>query len=499
MPPSLLLDKLKRGRRKTRLPEDHDSTNDVTPQRVSTPRNMLRSLSAVANRTFHIPSLSSQRVEMPGTQNLVLSSGTNDPVYYHLADPPGPEASVILAGTCLLPVDIGAYTKAGWHLVPDQSGSGHPLRVRKPNQDSFDVQAPVPGDGVYTAVFDGHGGHGREASQLVRNVVPKLLRDNILSFAERSVKAVGNEKRRCFVRAFSRAFCDAEQYLREEDHCIDHAFSGTTATCCWLDGLELFCAWVGDSRCVLARRKSERENFSNSRHRISKSEKNTEYVVAVDLSWDQKPARRDEKKRVRAAGGRVTRWQAGSGPQRVWLPEEWLPGLAMTRSIGDTILSRYGVVAQPELTMTKIGSLEEFYVVASDGVWEFMSSEEVVDFVWKQKCGGVDAEQAAKNLVDEAIRHWTEREMVVDDTTAVVVYLDKRKGKTESVIGDNADDGKTRSLSVRLRRGKSVERGETIRAGDPWLVGGNGKLESFMKDGMDEDDEGTVDNVKMKV
>lgn len=492
MPPGLLLDKLKRVRRKGRLLEDDESSNDALPQRISTPRGMLRSLSAVANRTFHLPGLSSQRGEALGTRTLFSSDGANNSEYYHLADPPGPEASFIVADTLSPPIDVGACTKAGWHLVPDQSGSGHPLRARKPNQDSFDVQAPVLGNGLYVAVFDGHGGHGREASQLVRNIVPKLLRDYIMAYIQRPAKPGASDKRRCFARAFSRAFSDAEQYLQEEEHGVDHAFSGTTATCCWLDGLELFCAWVGDSRCVLARRKWTSGDSATSHQRDSKRDESTEYVVAVDLSWDQKPVRKDEKKRVRAAGGRVTRWQAGSGPQRVWLPEEWLPGLAMTRSIGDTILSKYGVVSQPELTVTKIGGLEEFYVLASDGVWEFMSSDEVVDFVWKQKSAGVGAEQASKNLVVEAVRRWTEREMVVDDTTAVVVYLDVGKGRTESIFGANVDDSKTRSLSIRLRRGKSVDRGE-VRAGDPWLVAGNGKLESFMGDGRNEDDDSNLE------
>lgn len=480
MPPSLLLDKLKKGRRKTRPSMDADSTPDLGPQRLATPRNMLRSLSAVANRTFHLPHLTTQRVESPSdVRNIVSPTDSEQPDYYHLAEPPGPEASFIYSETSSLPIEVGACTKAGWHLVPDQNGSSHPVRARKPNQDSFDVQAPVPGDGLYTAVFDGHGGHGRETSQVVRNIVPKLLLDQLSSSAERPIRAGGVEKRRHFVRAFSRAFTDAETNLTMDGNGIEHAFSGTTATCCWLDGSDLFCAWVGDSRCVLARR----SEASNSREHDSDGKSGS--ITAVDLSWDQKPTRKDEKRRVRAAGGRVTRWQAGSGPQRVWLPDEWIPGLAMTRSIGDTILSKYGVVPYPEVTVTKIGGLEEFYVVASDGVWEFMSSLEVIDFIWKQKNAGVSAEQAARKVVDEAIRRWTEREMVVDDTTAIVVYLDMGKSRKESIFREHVEETKMRSLSVRLRRGKSMDRNE-LRAGDPWLIGENGKIDSFLGVGWNE-------------
>lgn len=40
------------------------------------------------------------------------------------------------------------------------------------------------------------------------------------------------------------------------------------------------------------------------------------------------------------------------GPLRVWLQSSAIPGLAMTRSIGDLVASQIGVTWEPEVTGT---------------------------------------------------------------------------------------------------------------------------------------------------
>lgn len=112
---------------------------------------------------------------------------------------------------------------------------------------------------------------------------------------------------------------------------IDHKFSGTTAVVTWLFESDLYCAWVGDSRGVLGRMGA-----------------NGKGMKAVELSNDQKPSRGDEKRRVKAAGGRIARWRKNVGPLRVWVPTEWVPGLAMTRSIGDTVEFTLSTTLCPE-------------------------------------------------------------------------------------------------------------------------------------------------------
>lgn len=64
----------------------------------------------------------------------------------------------------------------------------------------------------------------------------------------------------------------------------------------------------------------------------------------------------------------------------------------MTRSIGDTVLSDSGVVPVPEVSFIRLSSEDTFIVLASDGVWEFMTSQEVADLVGKLRRDGVSAE-----------------------------------------------------------------------------------------------------------
>ena len=61
----------------------------------------------------------------------------------------------------------------------------------------------------------------------------------------------------------------------------------------------------------------------------------------------------------------------------------------------------------------------QFIIIASDGVWEFISNQEAVDIVGAHS----NPEEACKILVEEATKRWHQEEEVVDDITAVVVFL----------------------------------------------------------------------------
>ena len=164
---------------------------------------------------------------------------------------------------------------------------------------------------------------------------------------------------------------------------------------------------------------------------------------ATDLSHDQVPENKDEKRRITARGGRVERmydWESMSdgtkykdwyGPYRVWSNryDFRLPGVAMARSIGDQIAAEVGVTCEPDvefydLDVARPGAEDKVLIVASDGVWEFITSKEAVELVAAVKAGGGNPQQAAEALADEAKKRWTQEEDVVDDITAIVAYLD---------------------------------------------------------------------------
>lgn len=108
----------------------------------------------------------------------------------------------------------------------------------------------------------------------------------------------------------------------------------------------------------------------------------------------------------------------------MWLKHEDIPGLAMTRSFGDEAAARVGVVAEPEILELDLGKDDKFLVLASDGVWEFLSNEDVAQIV-RPFFEKRNAEGAAEALVRESYLKWkSEEDDIIDDITCVIVFLD---------------------------------------------------------------------------
>ena len=61
---------------------------------------------------------------------------------------------------------------------------------------------------------------------------------------------------------------------------------------------------------------------------------------------------------------------------------EEMPGLAMSRSFGDRIAHSVGVSPTAETFIFTVGTNDKFVVIASDGVWEFLSNEDVASIVY---------------------------------------------------------------------------------------------------------------------
>ncbi|CAN0071793.1 unnamed protein product, partial [Heterosigma akashiwo] len=54
-----------------------------------------------------------------------------------------------------------------------------------------------------------------------------------------------------------------------------------------------------------------------------------------------------------------------------------------TRSLGDAIAEELGVSAEPEIEVRKVAQGDKYIIVASDGVFEFITNQAVVDMVDK--------------------------------------------------------------------------------------------------------------------
>ena len=94
---------------------------------------------------------------------------------------------------------------------------------------------------------------------------------------------------------------------------------------------------------------------------------------------------------------------------RVYLdPDFTMIGLAMGRSIGDHAVKSVGVIADPEVLEFDVDPADQFMIMASDGVWEFISSQEAVDIVSKNLQEGAPA--ACQALIEEAASRWRDFE-----------------------------------------------------------------------------------------
>ena len=63
------------------------------------------------------------------------------------------------------------------------------------------------------------------------------------------------------------------------------------------------------------------------------------------------------------------------GPFRVYLQYSWSPGLACSRAFGDKMAVEVGVTHKPDVTMHSLQPEDQYLIVASDGVWELVSSQ----------------------------------------------------------------------------------------------------------------------------
>lgn len=146
-------------------------------------------------------------------------------------------------------------------------------------------------------------------------------------------------------------------------------------------------------------------------------------LSAEGLTIDHKPDLLHEYSRITSAGGRVfsVRYADGVvGPPRVWLGQANLPGLAMSRSIGDFVVHTAGVVSTPDISEMELDCDSDcMLIVATDGLWDQVSNSEAVNIA----ANYADPQQAVGALISEARGRWLERDRNIDDITVCVVHL----------------------------------------------------------------------------
>jgi len=229
------------------------------------------------------------------------------------------------------------------------------------------------GEMAFFAVYDGHG--GSSACDL-------LSLDLHFDVAKSWADDTDNPK-----RALQHAADEIDRRLIEQDRIreqerkkvgglvrhgsvaskqFEHS-SGSTASLVVVTGNELHTSWVGDSRVVLCRGGE-----------------------AVDLTWDHVVTDPRERKHLEERGGTIIRGRL-------------FGDLKVSRGFGDRRHKLTGTLqCHMGYRLELIGEEDEFVVLCSDGVWDVLGSQEVINFVRRKLRSRRDADEAARAVVAKA-------------------------------------------------------------------------------------------------
>lgn len=194
--------------------------------------------------------------------------------------------------------------------------------------------------GLFT-IFDGHGGW--EVAAIAKNRLPEIFEKMLVSNNENNPNSsIENILMNLFHEV------DEEIKVSEDEHI------GCTATVVYITKEKdttsnnpnntkrvVYCANVGDSRCVLI------NSYGPKR-----------------MSKDHKVSDPAETKRIASCGGIIF---AG----RVY------GQLILSRALGDFSLKKHGVIATPYVSKYYLTDKDKYIVVASDGVWDVINDEEL--------------------------------------------------------------------------------------------------------------------------
>ena len=210
-------------------------------------------------------------------------------------------------------------------------------------------------------IFDGHGG----------NVTAKLC-----------VKKFPEIFRKCLLESpfdYEMALKKSFYLMDQEIEKIKATEVGNTATIVFINNRLLYCANVGDSSCAL----------------IGKT---NEFITTED-----KCTNKNEMKRIEKEGGTII--------------DDRLGGiLAVSRGLGDFDLKSKGLTCEPHITKKLIDHNINYCVLASDGVWDVLSPDEVAKITQTHKI-----DEMAKKIVETAMDRGSE-----DNISCIVVELNKR-------------------------------------------------------------------------
>ena len=326
----------------------------------------------------------------------------------------------------------------------------------KANQDAYSIALNFGNQSTdaFLGVYDGHGRDGDKCAIFAKNSLPQMVERFILRAKQREAKlftarngtsaVATNDKieltKEQIQNACLKAHVECNRAMHKA-HDLDDSLSGTTSISMYFHGRRnrITICNVGDSRAIIGQRLQPTETNGTLSN-----------LKAMPLSRDQTPYRRDERARIRATGARILsldqieglepigpdddegddgqgdlelgeELDEGGDPPRVWSPHGEYPGTAFTRSLGDAIAEELGVFAEPEMLTRELTKDDQIIVLASDGVFEFLTNQSVIDICAKFS----DPLEACRAVVAESYELWLQYELRTDDITMICLFIDQ--------------------------------------------------------------------------
>ena len=305
------------------------------------------------------------------------------------------------------------------------------------NQDNYLIKENILNikDYFIFSIFDGHGIDGYYISKIAKNefndyftnhsnlyYIPRTKKKDNLNILNNETDFLNKyiSTNEIYTRLSYNNFKIIKNFYNQIDNKLkkkdyDSDLSGTTNCSIFIIGNHLICSNLGDSRAILIRKNNEIYNLSN----------------------DHKPNNKNEYERIIKKNGEIRKNNIDINnnfidyneinlnikiPFRVFLKNKNIPGLAMSRSIGDFIAKKVGVINEPEILDIIINNNDKFIILASDGLWEFVSNEDVRDIVNKYY-KDFNLKDAIKDLINFAIKKFENVGKYIDDITIILIFL----------------------------------------------------------------------------
>ena len=277
---------------------------------------------------------------------------------------------------------------------------------RKKNQDNFIIEKNINNILEFNifSVLDGHGDNGHIVSQLAGKYLIKKF--SLITKDYMDVESIYNFLKNSDFQKIIDIFIETDKEIISQKK-FDVSLSGSTCVFVIQLGDHIICANIGDSRAILVYEE-------NSQNKI------------FELSHDSKPDVPEEKKRIELIGGIVDQVKdengERTGPFRVFMKNMEQPGLAMSRSFGDKKAKSCGVIPYPDIIEYNLKYNFKYMVICSDGVWEFMSNEDVKEIGDKYFYQN-DINELCNQLLKKSTEIWEHEENYMDDITIVAVFF----------------------------------------------------------------------------